>query len=298
MPHVLVAANPIAAFGRRASAGEQVIAALQAAGAEAELLVAPSAADLPRLLAAAVRRSRPELLAVVGGDGMVHAGIQVASAAGVPLGIVPTGTGNDLARGLGIPLGDPGAAGRILLSGADRRIDLLRVRTADGAEMLVAGAVSAGFDALVSERANGMRRPRGASRYTLAMLRELVGLRPISYTLTLDGAVRREPGVLIAVANNSSIGGGMRIAPDADLADGVADILFVRPLGRLRFAALFPRVFRGRHVGLRPVRMDRAKVVRIEAGNAVVAYGDGERLGPLPVDIEVLPAAILVRVPA
>lgn len=229
---------------------------------------------------------------------MVHAGIRMARAARVPLGVVPTGTGNDLARGIQIPLGDIDAAVGILLTGADRRIDLLRVRTADGRETLVAGAVSAGFDALVAERANTMRRPRGPARYTVALLRELVGLRSISYTLTLDGSARQEPGVLVAVANNTSIGGGMLITPGADLADGTADVLFVRALGRLRFAALFPRVFRGHHVGLRPVRIDRASTVRIEAADSVIAYGDGERLGPLPVDVEVVAGAIAVRVPA
>ncbi|MCU1570104.1 MAG: diacylglycerol kinase [Naasia sp.] len=298
---LLVAVNPAASFGRSAGAGERAIERIRAAGH----LVTPCAAEsLPALrleLAAALDRDGPDALVVVGGDGMVSLGASLVAGTSLPLGVIPTGTGNDVARGLRLPLGDPAAAVRVLLAALAapvQRIDAIRVRHSDPEETTwVVGAVSAGFDALVNERANAMRFPRGASRYTLAMLRELASLRPISYRLVVDGKPRQVDAVLLAAANNASIGGGMRIAPAADLADGSLDLLTVAPLGRLRFVTLFPRVFRGRHVGLRPVRLEPIRTLALAADRPLIAYGDGERLGPLPLTLEVVPAALGVLAP-
>ncbi len=130
-----------------------------------------------------------------------------------------------------------------------------------------------------------MTRPRGRSRYTIALLVELARLRPIEYTLTLDGVVHTERAMLVAVANNLSFGGGMKVAPDASLDDGLFDVVLVRPLGRLAFLRIYPRVFAGTHITDHRVIVHRARTVRVEA-EGVVAYADGERIAPLPVDIE------------
>jgi diacylglycerol kinase (ATP) len=297
---LLVAVNPAASFGRRAGTGELVGELLRRAGHEATVLQRGSMRDLIGAAAADLARSRPDALVVVGGDGMVHAGAGLVAATDVPLGIVPAGTGNDVARGLGIPRGDPEAAVRVLLDALERpprRIDAMRTRVEGGQPEWVVGAVSTGFDALVNERANSMRRPRGASRYTLAILRELTRLTPIGYRLVLDGEARSTRCVLLSVANNGWLGGGMNITPDAKVDDGELDVLLVAPLGRLHFLAIFPKVFRGRHVGLPQVRIERARRVRVEADVPLAAYGDGERLGPLPLDLEVVPGALHVLAP-
>ena len=238
-----------------------------------------------------------DALVVVGGDGMVHLGLNAIAGAGrrVPLGIIPTGTGNDTARALGLPLHNlPAACERALESLADggRMIDAGRI-TAGGSSRLFAGVVSAGFDAAVNERANDWRWPRGKIRYQLAMLRELASFRAIDYTVTADGERWQQGAMLISVANGQSIGGGMRIVPEAVLDDGYLDLFIVSRLSRTGLLAVFPKVFAGKHVGHPAVQLRRVRTVELSASN-IVAYADGERIGALPMTIEVVPRAVCV----
>lgn len=254
--------------------------------------------DNVELLRAAVQLAIEDgldALVVVGGDGMVSLAVEAVRDSGLPFGVVPSGTGNDVARGLGIPLDDPDAAIALLLDALDagpRTIDAGRVVHGVHTTWFV-GAVSAGFDALVNERANLMRRPRGRSRYTIAILRELISLRPRGYDLVVDGVAERVDAVLLAVANNTSIGGGMLIVPEADLSDGRFDLFVVAPISRSRFLRLFPKVFSGTHTGLDIVRISRVRSVSIDAVG-ITAYADGERIGPLPVSVDVVPGALRV----
>lgn len=147
-----------------------------------------------------------------------------------------------------------------------------------------------------------MRWPRGSSRYTIAILRELVTLRSITYEVELTdagGAVTRLDGPLLmaAVANGTSYGGGVRIAPRADPTDGDLDVVLVRPTRRMRFLRLLPRVYRGTHSTVPEVAMHRARQVTLRAAG-VTAYADGDPIGPLPVTIDVAPRALRVFVPA
>ncbi|QTX04434.1 diacylglycerol/lipid kinase family protein [Agromyces archimandritae] len=287
---LVVAVNPSASFGRHRAVGAAVVARLEAAGYAVEMLQEPNAALLDRELRSALGHD-PDGVVVVGGDGLVSLALNAIGETGIPLGLVPTGTGNDLARGLGIPHDDPTAATDALLAALDRpprAIDA--VRTGDG--RWFAGVLSAGFDAVVNERANRMRRPRGASRYTIALVRELLGYRARPYVLEIDGERREVRAMLISVANNASIGGGMRIVPHAALDDGLLDVFIVHPLPRIGLLRVFPRVFSGTHIDHPAVEFRTAKRVRID-GDAV-AYADGERLGELPIEAEVQPGALRV----
>jgi diacylglycerol kinase (ATP) len=147
----------------------------------------------------------------------------------------------------------------------------------------------------VNERANRMRRPRGASRYVIALVAELVALRSRRYRLEIDGEVVEVESPLLSVANNTTIGGGMRIAPDALLDDGLLDVFIVRPVSRLRFIRLFPKVFSGTHSTLDVVEFRRARRVSIDC-EGIAGYADGERFGALPLTIEVGPGALSVLV--
>jgi len=262
--------------------------------------------DFARLFASTqlAMRDTPDALVVVGGDGMVSLGTAVVAATGIPLGIIPCGTGNDLARGLGLPLRDVAAALDVLCAALDagpRVIDAVKL-TLGGTtpavpqEKWFAGVLSAGFDAAVNERANSLRYPRGASRYILALLIELVRLKPREYRVQLDGVELVTKAVLISVGNNVSIGGGMRVTPNALLDDGLLDVLVVTPLSRLAFLRIFPRVFAGTHVSDSRVTVHRARRVRIESAG-VVAYADGERVGELPLEMEVQPGVLRVLAP-
>lgn len=271
-----------------------VLDALEHAGHRAVRLQEQTVGQLRSSVQTAIEAGL-DALVVVGGDGMVSLAVEAVRDSGLPFGVVPSGTGNDIARGLGIPLGDPAAAIASLLralEGEPRVIDAGTVTDGERTTWFV-GAVSAGFDALVNERANRMRRPRGRSRYTIAILRELLALRPRRYELTVDGVPETVDSVLLAVANNTSIGGGMLIAPQADLADGRFDLFVVAPVSRFRFLRLFPKVFSGAHTDLDIVRLSRVRSVSI-AADGITAYADGERIGPLPVTIDVVPGALRV----
>ncbi|BCW49108.1 YegS/Rv2252/BmrU family lipid kinase [Arthrobacter sp. StoSoilB13] len=291
---IALAINPTASFGRHGLAGDEAAACLRAAGCDVVVLEAGSYDDLRTLVDEAII-SGISALVVVGGDGMVHLGVNALAGKDLPLGIVPAGTGNDVARLLGLPLGDAKAAcDRLLASMASggRKIDAGRV-TAAGRSSYFAGVLSAGFDAAVNERANSWRWPKGKSRYNLAMLRELGSFRRIEYTVTADGEQWRQPALLISVANGQSIGGGMRITPNALPDDGRLDLFIVKPLSRLNFLAVFPKVFAGKHLGHPAVEIRRIRKVRLEA-EGVVAYADGERVGRLPVEVEVVPGGLRV----
>ncbi len=295
---LVVAINPTASFGRGSEVGPAVVSTLRGLGHDVVALTEPDVDQLRDSAAAAVAR-RPDALVVVGGDGMVNLGVNVLAGTRVPLGIVPSGTGNDTARTLGIPVGDAEAAIRSLadcLERAPRVIDAAHVRWAGG-ERWYACMLSAGFDAIVNERANRMTWPRGASRYTIALLVELARLRSRRYRFVVDGVVVERDSVLVSVGNGVSLGGGMRVTPGALVDDGVLDLFIVHPLSRLSFARLFPKVFSGSHVDDPHVTFILGRRIRIEA-EGVVVYADGERLAPPPVDIECVPGALRVLAPA
>lgn len=296
---IALAVNPRASFGHGRHAGDEAAAYFRAAGAEVLVLCEDSYDALARAVDKALAAG-VDALVVVGGDGMVHLGINALAGSGlpfgtVPLGIVPTGTGNDLARALGVPAHNvPGACAAVLaaLASGGRLIDAGRA-SSSGTSRWFAGAVSAGFDAAVNERANAWRWPRGQSRYLLAMLRELASFRAITYTVTADGERWQQDAMLISVANAQSIGGGMMITPAAVLDDGLLDLFIVGPLSRLGLLTVFPKVFSGGHLGHPAVHIRRVRTVELSA-DSVVAYADGERIGPLPLTIEVVPGAVRV----
>lgn len=272
------------------------MSALEAAGYRVTALRAESY-DLLRGQLNRALTLTPDALVVVGGDGMVSLAVNMVAQTSVPFAVVPAGTGNDLARGIGLPVGDLSSCISKMVESLSRepeRLDLGRITRVDGSEVRwFASILSAGFDAIVNERANAMHWPKGKSRYTLALLLELFALKPVRYSLTVDGVHREEPAMLISVANNSSMGGGMKVTPEASMRDGLLDVFVLRPLSRLRFLRLFPRVFAGTHVTEPEVRIERGKTVVLDAPG-IVAYADGERVWALPAHVDVVPAAVRV----
>lgn len=241
-------------------------------------------------------------MAVAGGDGTVALALQVLAQTGTPLGIIPAGTGNDIAEMLGLRELRADDAADAIAGGQTRDIDLARVRRDGQPPVFFASVLASGFDSRVNDRANRMRWPRGSSRYTIAILRELVALRRIAYEVELtdaDGTLTRFDGPLLmaAAANGTSYGGGVRIAPGADPADGELDVVLVRPTRRARFLRLLPRVYRGTHGNVPEVGMHRARRVTLRA-TGVTAYADGDPIGPLPVTIDVVPRALRVFAPS
>jgi len=292
--HIVVAMNPRASFGKNEHAGADVARMLSSAGHDVIALRENDYSALENLTRDALR---PEsVLVVVGGDGMVHLGAHLAREKEVGLGIIPAGTGNDFARHLGLPLGSiPAATAHLIqaLESAPQHIDVGVATSPHGTEHPFACVFSAGFDALVNERANRLRLIRGRHRYTVALLIELAQLRPITYTLTIDGVEETGSYLLVAVANSQSFGGGMKVTPDASLVDGKLDVFTLDPLSRLAFLRIYPRVFRGLHVSDPRVHIRQASSVQV-ASAGIVAYADGERLEELPLTVTVEPARLAV----
>ncbi len=288
--------NPTAGKGRGARAGAQIAARLAETGQEVVRLSDRTAAAAGERAAREIAAGL-DVLVVVGGDGMVHLGAGLCARTETALAVVAAGSGNDVARTLGVPVHDEDAALAMIAAGRTRRIDLGRQVDGDGATRWFAGVLCAGFDALVNERANRWTWPRGRMRYNLAVARELPVFRPIPYTLTLDGVRQEAEAMLVAVANGTSYGGGMRICPEAEMDDGLLDVFVVDRMAVPTLVRLFPRVFRGTHVDHPAVRIERARRVRLEAPG-IVTYADGERFGPLPLEVEVDPGALHVVVPA
>ncbi len=287
-----VVVNPASGRGRAARILPTVSGALAKHGFEAEITVTRDADDLR----AAVRRARAaeaERVIVCGGDGSIHLAIQELAGGDTALGIVPAGTGDDNARTLGIPLKDTGAAVTRALTGEPTRVDLGRVTTADGEERVFLGVLSSGFDSLVNERANSMSWPSGHARYAIAILGELRTFRPVHYRAVIDERDAVGAAMLVAVGNGASYGGGMRVCPGADPTDGMLDVTWLHGVSRATFLRVFPQVFSGEHVRTRYVSTVRAKAIALDA-DGQVAYADGERVGPLPVSIDVLPRALPV----
>ncbi|HET6728483.1 MAG TPA: diacylglycerol kinase [Jiangellaceae bacterium] len=283
--------NPTSGRGRGARIGREVAARLRGAGLAVREMAGRDIRESQDLAREAVEQGT-DALVVVGGDGMVHLGLQAVGGTEVPFGIAPAGTGNDFARAVGVPIGDPIAAADIVVAATERRIDLGRT----GSQWF-GGVVAAGFDARVNDRANRMTWPRGRMRYNVAMLIELGVFRPVPYVLELDGNTWATSAMLVVAGNIPSYGGGMRVTPDAVIDDGLLDVMVVKPLSKARFLTVFPRVYSGSHVNLPFVEIRRAKQVRIDAPG-ITAYADGERLGPLPQTFEAVPSALRIMVPA
>ncbi len=232
-----------------------------------------------------------EVPVVMSGDGLIGAVGGAMAGSETPLGIVPGGRGNDLARVLGIP-DDPEGAVEVLAAGHTRRID---VGEANGKRFL--GIASAGFESEANRIANETKFLRGNLVYAYAALRTLLRWKPARFTVRVDDERIRFTGYSVSAANSQAYGGGMFIAPDAELDDGELDIVVVGEVGKLRFLGNLPKVFKGTHVEEDEVRVFRASHLELSASRPLAVYADGEHLTDLPASVRLLPRALSVLVP-
>jgi diacylglycerol kinase (ATP) len=291
---LVLAVNPRASFGKNKKAGGFITQALRAAGYEVVVCQAQNYQALLEQVREALTIPAHALV-LVGGDGMVHLGVQIASETGVALGMVPSGTGNDVARHLEIPLSVEGGLSHLLeaLELPPRHIDQGLSNGPDGSVIPFLCVLSAGFDASVNERANRLRFSHGRHRYTLALLIELVMFRTRRYQVEIDGQDFSGEYLLVAVANARGFGGGMKVAPDAVIDDGLFDVVLIKPLSRLALLAIYPRVFTGTHVTDPRVVLHRGAEVLV-ATEGIVAYADGEPMTAMPIRAVLAPRSVAV----
>lgn len=289
--HFAIVVNPSSGKRRGASIAVQAAVQLRAAG---HTTLAVQGADAPAArdqLKEAIDKGLDAVL-VVGGDGALHGVLEHVADSDLIFGLLPAGTGNDTARSLGIPVDDVDAAVNLVLAGHVRSIDLARTDQA-----YVATVVASGFDSKVNERANQMTWPRGNMRYNIAIVKELREFQPLPFDIMLDGVSIQREAMLVAVGNGPSFGGGLRICEGAVMDDGLLDVVVINPVSKAKFLRVFPQLYKGTHVRLPEFERHRVREVRLSSPG-IVAYGDGERLGPLPMTTTIRPGALRVFAPA
>lgn len=292
----MVARRRIALICNPSAGGGRALKRLPAAVAELERLGAPHrvvlTSDIGHARAeAATAREAGEAVAALGGDGLLRPLAAVLRGGDSPLAIIPGGRGNDLARVLGVPA-DPAAAARIAVAGPERTIDMASV---DGEPYL--GIASFGFDSVANRIANEARLVSGNLVYVYAALRALATWRAARFTVAVDGQRHQLSGFSVAVANSRAYGGGMFVAPQAELDDGQLDVVAVGEGSRLRFLAKLPKVFSGSHLDEPNVTVLRGATIEVAADRPFEIYADGDPIGSVPARIEVVPSCLRVIVP-
>lgn len=303
MSTIGVVTNPTAGSGRGARWGSQALAALAGEGIRLRDLSRGSwAASLEAALA---HRDDIDALVVIGGDGMVHLGLQVCAEHDLPLGVVAAGSGNDIATAWGLPVHDIAAAVASIVGGLQGDVTRVDVGKVTGAGLeepasprYVGAVLSAGIDAAVAALAGRLRFPRGHTKYLVATAREVQRYRPYGVSLTIDGHTWQQQCTLVAVANGRAFGGGLIVSPESRVDDGMLEVLITEPLNRREIAGLFPKLYRGTHIHDARVKVIPARTITIAPGDEgarlPVAFADGELVGRVPMTMESADAAVTV----
>ncbi len=298
MIHVI--ANPLAGGGKAVAAASGLARALADAGVPCHVHVPGTREDTVNT----ARTHAPRGIVVAcGGDGTVHdclQGVMTSDAPNKQLAIWPVGSGNDIVRGLGLETEGTedlqSAFIDAVLEKSTTLTDVGTIQIFDNDELLTRyflGVMSCGFDSDVNERANAMPAKVGRARYLLGLARELPIVRPRWYAIDSDGDDKSMAAMVVAIGNGPAYGSGMLICPEADMADGQLDITVVTNTPKHTFVSVLPKVYSGKHVEHPSVVSWRAKRLRIDAPDSLV-FADGERIGPLPATIEVMPSALQV----
>jgi diacylglycerol kinase (ATP) len=284
--------NPISGSGRGAELGREVAGYFAARKLSYSIITATSSAKLRSNFIEFLdsKVDAVEGVISVGGDGLAHLVLQLVVPRRIPFTVVAGGTGNDFLRALGWKLDDVTSQLDVVTRQSPTPIDLGLVDSEWFGAIL-----STGFDSVVNEKANTLKWPKGPMKYNVAIARELPKFKPLAYQIELDGQRFVTEAMLIAIGNGNSYGGGMKVCPDADMSDGLFDVMVLRPVSKLEFLRVFPKVFSGRHIDHPQVDIYRSAKVSLHAD--AIAYADGERIGGLPVRAECMAGAGLSWTP-
>lgn len=293
---VTVVCNERSGGGRAGRALPKITRRLHDALPDAELHVVKStsfeqASDLLRTAALSARPG--DVVCVVGGDGMAHLGLNACAHTDATFAIIPAGTGNDFARGVGIP-GSIKESVEAIVRGKTRVVDLSLLTNGESSRF-VGAVVSSGYDARVNRATNDINLRFGALSYGYIALRELAAFEPLSYRLVVDGEPRELKAMMVAVCNTGVFGGGMQISPDANPEDGLLDVTVIHEASRGKLLRLLPTVYSGKFVTNPVVERFTATSVEVD-GDGLFLMGDGEEMGDAPAKVESVPGALRVIV--
>jgi len=274
-----IAINPASGHGKGITVGERVVQFFSEHQLNYQVFSGRSAGELKSSLEPFLDSDSCEGVISVGGDGLAHLILQLTVPRNIPFAVMPAGTGNDIVRTLGWSLDDIDSYLERVTSEDAQPIDLGNVDSEWFAAIL-----STGFDSVVNERANSLAWPKGPQRYNIAIALELPKFKPLQYEITLDNQSFTTEAMLIAIGNGRSYGGGMYVCPQAQMHDGLFDIMILEPVSKVEFLKVFPKVYSGSHITHPKVKTFRSKRVSLVAD--AIAYADGERIGPAPISAE------------
>jgi len=274
-----IAINPTSGHGKGVKVGQKVVEYFDRHNLDYQVLSGLSADLLRKELESHLHTHSCKGIISVGGDGLAHLVLQVAVPRHIPFAVMPAGTGNDIVRTLGWSLDEIESYLDRVTTVPASAIDLGNVDSEWFAAIL-----STGFDSVVNERANRLSWPKGPQRYNVAIAMELPQFKPLEYEITVDTHSFTTKAMLIAIGNGRSYGGGMYVCPQAQMHDGLFDVMILEPVSKIEFLKVFPKVYSGSHITHPKVKIFRTKRITLVAD--AIAYADGERIGPAPISAE------------
>jgi len=289
---LIILFNPAAGRGKARDALAAALEVLRRGGVEPDVRESRSTQHL-RELARQAREEKPDVVVSAGGDGTHHHVLNGLAGGDIPLGLIPLGTGNDFAQGVGVPP-DVRQAAAALLRGKTRAIDLGRVGSA-----VYGGMAGVGLDAMVARAVNA-RAPkvRGRLAYAWAILRCLRLYRPQPLEIRSEGFSYSGEVMFVVIGNGSLYGGGFKLTPGARLDDGLLDVCLVPALPKLELLRWAPRAYRGKHLAHPRIVYFQTRQIALASPARLELFGDGEFIQELPATIEVVPQSVRVIVPA
>lgn len=274
-----IAINPTSGHGKGVKVGQKVVEYFDRHNLDYQVFSGLSADLLRKELESHLQTHSCKGIISVGGDGLAHLVLQVAVPRHIPFAVMPAGTGNDIVRTLGWSLDEIESYLDRVTTVPASAIDLGNVDSEWFAAIL-----STGFDSVVNERANRLSWPKGPQRYNVAIAMELPQFKPLEYEITVDTHSFTTKAMLIAIGNGRSYGGGMYVCPQAQMHDGLFDVMILEPVSKIEFLKVFPKVYSGSHITHPKVKIFRTKRITLVAD--AIAYADGERIGPAPISAE------------
>lgn len=289
----LIFINPASAGGKAFASRDEITSELDNLGVDHTIHITNSLNDLVKTAKSKLDSDFSNFIAV-GGDGTLHYMVNALAGSNKNLGIIPMGSGNDIAVNLGIPT-DIKKCCRIIKEQKIKRLDLGLINDSSY-YLCIAGS---GFDSEVNDLANNTKYPiKGPSKYTYSVYKTLITFKSKEFTVTYNGNKRKINGMMIASANLPSYGGGMKITPDASPTDGLLDICIIKRMSKIHFIKVFPKVFEGKHTDDPKVEIFRTKEMKLESNYDFSVFADGEYICKLPAVFKIAQQKLNFLVPS
>jgi len=280
----LIILNPVSAKGRAMEFRKEIESEFKKLKLDYQIHISKSLQDMMNATKKNLKNGFTNFIGV-GGDGTIHYMANILAGTDKNLGVIPTGSGNDIAVNLGLP-SDIKSCCRIIKKGATKRLDLGLIND-KYYYLCIAGS---GFDSQVNDLANNTRLPvKGPAKYSYSVYKTLITFKSKKFFMDYDNNQREFFGMMITASNMPSYGGGMRITPDADPEDGLLDICIIKRMSKLHFVKVFPKVYEGKHIEDSNVEIFRTSYLKLDSEYRFSVFADGEYICKLPASFKMVP---------